>query len=212
MNYRFGYSVVGFVSGKITASELDDRLEMLHRDTPAPNFHTQMNVLDSHDTARTLTLFGGSKEKVMLAAAIQLAYPGVPMIYYGSEAGIEGSYAEGGRRAYPWGGEDERLLRFYRRAINARRASKALSEGEVRSVWIADPGGYGFMRRHGEEAVIALFNMTEQPLQAVVPLRGMDPGGEWRDLLGTLPPTTLKSGVLIVTVPALSAAWLEGRA
>lgn len=211
MNYRLGYSVVGFLAGKLTVSELDDRLEMLRRDTPLPNFHAQMNVLDSHDTARILTLFGGSKEKVMLAAAIQLAYPGVPMIYYGTEAGLEGSYAEGGRRAYPWGKEDERLVTFYRRAVNARRAGKALSEGDVQTLWIDDVGGYAFLRRHGDNAVIALFNASEQPLQAVVPIPGVGAAGEWHDLLGTLPPTTLKSGVLIATLPPLSAAWLTNE-
>ena len=36
MNYRFGYSVMGFAAGKVSPAELDDRLQTLRRDTPLP--------------------------------------------------------------------------------------------------------------------------------------------------------------------------------
>jgi glycosidase len=210
MNYRFGYSVNGFAGGELSASELDDRLETLRRDTPEPNLHVQMNLLDSHDTARILTVLGGSRERVMLATALQLAYPGVPMIYYGDEAGLEGDFAEDGRRPYPWGSADKELLDFYRRAINLRRGSKALSGGDVSTAWIDDRGGYGFMRRSEEDIVVALFNNGSEPLEATIPLRE-EASGEWQDLLGNVPAPRTEDGTLFATIPPLGAAWLQQR-
>jgi glycosidase len=206
MNYRFGYSVLGFAGNKLSPSELDDRLETLRRDTPPPQFNAQMNLIGSHDTARILTLLDGSRERVMLATALQLAYPGMPMIYYGDEAGLEGEYAEAGRRAFPWGSEDPQLLEFFRKAINARRNSRALSHGQVLTTWIDDRGGYGFVRQSGGDVVVALFNNGSEPLEASVHMGADYPDGEWTDLLGDRT-AHLNNGTLSATIPPLGAAW-----
>ena len=212
MNYRFGYSVLGFAGNKLTAWELDHRLETLRRDTPTPAFFTQMNLLGSHDTARILTVLG-NRERVMLAAALQLAYPGVPMVYYGDEAGIEGGYAEASRVAYPWGHEDNELLEFYKRAINARRASKALSLGDVRTVWVDEEGGYGFLRLYQNERVLALFNNGAAPLEARITLQDALPAdlpdGSYSDLLGRLAPAQVSGGALTAEVPPYGAGWFN---
>jgi glycosidase len=209
MNYRFGYSVLGFASGKLTPAELDDRLETRRRDTPPLAFHAQMNLLGSHDTARLLTRLEGSKERVVFATALQLAYPGAPMIYYGDEAGIEGDYAESGRRPYPWGREDPKLLSFYRTAINARRGSPALSKGDVSTAWVDEGGGYGFLRTHAGERVLALFNNSNTPLEAAIPLGGMAADEEAPDLLSNLPAARVTDGTLHASIPALGAAWFR---
>ncbi|MGA7730646.1 MAG: glycoside hydrolase family 13 protein [Chloroflexia bacterium] len=208
MNYRFGYSVLSFVRGNISASELDDRLETLRRDTPLPSFHAQMNLIDSHDTARLLTRVEGSKERVKLAAALQLSYPGAPTIYSGTEAGVEGKDAEDGRRPFPWGKEDPELLAFYRTAVNARRNSPALSKGDVTTVWIDDRGGYGFLRSYEGERVIALFNNADTPLEARIVLPDI-PNSEWQDLLGKQLAATVQGGILRATISPASAGWFQ---
>ncbi|MEO6457130.1 MAG: glycoside hydrolase family 13 protein [Chloroflexia bacterium] len=215
MNYRFAYSVLGFAGQKLTPSELDDRLETLRRDTPFPSFMAQMNLLGSHDTERILSILG-SKERVKLAAALQLAYPGAPMVYYGDEAGIgdiipvEGKrHAEDSRSGYPWGQENKDLLDFYKQAINTRRSSQALTYGEVSTVWIDDRGGYGIMRHHGEDIVIALFNSSPEPLEASIPIGESAPSGDWPDLLGRLPAIHAEGGTLQATVQAGSAGWFQ---
>jgi cyclomaltodextrinase len=209
MNYRFGYSVLGFASGRLTPAELDDRLETRRRDTPPLAFHAQMNILGSHDTARILTRLEGSKERVIFATALQLSYPGAPMIYYGDEAGIEGDYAESGRRPYPWGREDPQLLAFYRTAINARRGSPALSKGDVSTAWIDDRGGYGFLRTYDGERVLALFNNGDTPLEAAIHLGDITADGEAPDLLANLPAARITDGTLHISIPPLGAGWFR---
>lgn len=207
MNYRFGYSVLGFASGKLTPAELDDRLETRRRDTPPLSFHAQMNILGSHDTARILSRMESRKERVIFATALQLAYPGAPMIYYGDEAGLEGAYGEDGRRPYPWGREDPQLLAFFRTAMNARRESAALGKGDVSTAWIDDRGGYGFVRAYGDERVLALFNNGTGPLEAAVPVGDGIPNGESRDLLSQLPAARIAGGTLRASLPPLGAGW-----
>ena len=208
MNYRFAYSVVGYATGRLSPSELDDRLETLRRDTPEPALHAQMNLLGSHDTPRLLTTCGGDRARLMLAAALQLAYPGVPMIYYGDEAGIEGDYAEGGRRSFPWDAPDEQLLRFYRTAINARRANAALNLGTAETIWIDDASrSYGFLRSHGPLQVAALFNAGDAAVEVSASLPHPAPGGSWHDLLRRLPPALVADGRLQVKLPPRMAGW-----
>jgi glycosidase len=208
MNYRFGYSVISFVRGDISASELDDRLETLRRDTPLPSFHAQMNLIDSHDTMRLLTRLDGSKERLMLAAAVQFAYPGAPTVYSGTEVGVEGQDAEDGRRPFPWGREDQQLLSFYKTVIHARRESPALSKGDVTTLWIDDEGGYGFQRSYEGDRVVALFNNSDSPFTAEIALDNA-PDGAWVDLLGKQSDAQVKDGKLTATLPALSAWWFR---
>lgn len=207
MNYRFAYSVVGWAIGRITVSELDDRLETLRRDTPEPSLHAQWNLLGSHDTGRLLTRCGGDRERLTLAVALQLAYPGVPTIYYGDEAGLEGDYAEAGRVPFPWDAIDPELHNFHRRAITARRRSAALSTGSVRTVWIDDrTATYAFARELGDEVVVCAFNAGDAPAHLTLPIdHGAD--ARWRALLGDTPDTRAQSGVLAIDLPPRRAGW-----
>ncbi len=211
MNYRFGYSVGGWAGGKLTSAELDDRLETLRRDTPPAQFQTQLNLLGSHDTVRILTKLEGYKERVKLAVAFMLAYPGVPMIYYGDEAGIEGDFAEDSRRPYPWEAPDQELLGFFRQAINTRNASDSLKFGDVSTVYVNE-AGYGLVRQVGNDFILALFNNGPTPLDFSLPLDPAWPAGAWRDLLSDATQVKtqveVENGQLKLTLPAFGAAWL----
>jgi len=152
----------------------------------------------------------------MHATALQLDYPGTPMIYYGDDTGHEGDYAEEGRRPIPWKDVGAQwseaqsrapLLDFFRQAINMRRNSRALSHGQVQTMWIDDKGGYGFVRQSGEEVVLALFNSSSKPLDASIHMGAGYSDGEWTDLLGNTS-ANLKEGTLSATIPPLGAAWL----
>jgi glycosidase len=208
MNYRFAWAVQGFLAvDKLSPSELDDRLEMLRRDTPPPAVLAQMNLIDSHDTARALTVCGGDKRRFLQMVAFQLAYPGAPMIYYGDEAGLQGDYAESGRRAFPWGGEDADVLPFYRRALAFRRQSKALRLGNVESLVINDDQRvYVFARRLDDEAVYVAFNASDKPAKVEIQLRAGEDGA-WHDALDQHPNVESVTGTLSIEITPHGAAW-----
>src|SRR5205823_5828798 len=98
---------------------------------------------------------------------------------------------------------------FFRTAISARRHSRALSLGDVVTVWIDDRGGYGFLRTHASERVLALFNNGDTPLEASIPLAGGISDVEVPDLLSRLPAARIINGALYATIPSLGAGWFR---
>jgi alpha-glucosidase len=80
-------------------------------------------VLGSHDTPRFATIVA-SREHQRVAVGLQMTSPGVPMVYYGDELGLEGEWSEDGRRPMPWdraAAWDRDLLETYRSLIALRR-------------------------------------------------------------------------------------------
>lgn len=115
-----------------------------------------MNLLGTHDTERILTVLGGrdlsglsfeelksvrltpperekAERRLRLAWSILSVMPGIPCIYYGDEAGMEGARDPFNRRPYPWGKEDTALLSFYRQTGKIRfAAADVLTHGYYR--------------------------------------------------------------------------------
>ena len=98
------------------------------------------NLVGSHDTTRIRTLVGEDARQVDVAAGLLFTVPGIPMLTYGDEIGMEGEFGEDGRRPMPWGsdGWDSRLLETYRGLIAARMSSPALRDGVMRWVYADD--------------------------------------------------------------------------
>ena len=47
------------------------------------------------------------------AVVMQMTWPGAPTVYYGDEAGVCGFTDPDNRRTYPWGHEDQELIRHF---------------------------------------------------------------------------------------------------
>ena len=91
----------------------------------------QLNLLDSHDTPRFISLAGGDPTALRLATLIQMTLPGAPCIYYGDEVGLEGREDPDCRRAYPWDPvkQDRGLRDFIAGLIALRHAHPVLRRG-----------------------------------------------------------------------------------
>ena len=93
----------------------------------------QLNLLDSHDTARFITCARGDESALRLAALFMLTYPGAPCIYYGDEIGLDGRHDPDCRKAFPcdenrWNHD---LRDFFKRCIALRWAHPALRRGDL---------------------------------------------------------------------------------
>ena len=91
----------------------------------------QLNLLDSHDTPRFISLAGGDATALRLATLIQMTLPGAPCVYYGDEVGLEGREDPDCRRAYPWDPvrQDRGLRDFVAGLIALRRDRPVLRRG-----------------------------------------------------------------------------------
>lgn len=142
MNYPLKNAVVDYLTEKISGREFCDKILSLRENYPEEAFYCLMNFLSTHDSERILTRLITSAENMTreeqaeyipdkyklieakalskLAALIIFTLPGMPSIYYGDEAGLQGLKDPFNRKPYPWGREDKELLNWYKTVSNLR--------------------------------------------------------------------------------------------
>lgn len=125
----------------------------------------QLNLLDSHDTARFLTSAHGDETAKRMATLFQMCYPGAPCIYYGDEIGLPGHKDPDSRRSFPWDQAKWNLpLRdFFKKAIRLRHSHGALRHGVYDQLY-AQGSLYIFGRSDAEEKLVIAFNTGSQPV------------------------------------------------
>lgn len=189
MNYPLREGVTRFLLGEIPASALVERLISLKENYPPTAFYGALNLMGSHDRPRILTVLGEAPEdlrdeekrrfrlspeqrrlakgRVWLMTLLQMTLPGVPCIFYGDEAGLEGYADPYNRGPYPWGREDPDLLAMYRNAVGLRRLSPVFTEGAFLPFACGDEV-FGFWRKGEGLAFAVLVNRSrwqEQPVE-----------------------------------------------
>ena len=182
MNYPLRKGIMRFVIDG-DAEFLSDVLESIYSTYPKTVCDSLMNILGTHDTERALTVFGkGDDEtsdeagsilankrlsaedksiaikKMKLATAIQFTVYGVPSVYYGDEAGVEGYRDPFCRMPYPWGREDGGLVEFYRMLGRIREENKnVFAEGEFEVTYV-DEAIIAYTRSYKNEKICVIAN------------------------------------------------------
>ncbi len=182
MNYPFRSIMLNFFLGRNDGKHTREALLSIYENYPLHNFYSNMNLIGSHDVPRILTLLGEAPEeqqlsqlqkeayrlpeekralgisRLKLLSLIQMTFPGVPSIYYGDEAGLEGYRDPLNRGTYPWGRENPELMEWYRKLISIRSSHDVFSTGK----WVPlelEGDMFGYIRKiednrdvFGEEA------------------------------------------------------------
>jgi len=134
MNYDFYFGVQKLIAEEsITVSRFMETLGRLRGNLHNKVYPVLWNLIDSHDTARFLHVSGENKDKLKMAAALQLLLPGMPFIYYGDEYGMTGGDDPDCRRGMVWdeNRQDKEMFAWYRKLIQIRKAYPAIIEGRV---------------------------------------------------------------------------------
>jgi glycosidase len=163
MNYKYFRDPVLEFFGResIDAAQFDRRLAPGRVLYPIQATRVMMNLIDSHDTERFLTMAGNREEKLKLAALFQMTYLGIPQIYYGDEVGLEGGRDPDNRRPFPWDWEKDKKRRsihdYYRKIIHLRHQYPALGSGNFRTL-LARDRVYAFFRSDERNRIIVVLN------------------------------------------------------
>ncbi|MGR5155512.1 maltodextrin glucosidase [Vibrio owensii] len=154
----------------IDALDFKEWMDEARAKVPFANQLSQLNQLDSHDTARFLTLLHGDKEKMRIALALLMTYIGTPCLYYGSEVGLEGGLDPDNRRCFPWDQVAEsEWLPLYRDWIRIRKQYKALQSGGLQ--WLhCDEQVMVYARQWKEETIVVAFNLSKYEQNVNLPL------------------------------------------
>lgn len=155
MNYPFRDNITAFLMGNINAEDMNSSLMSVMENYPRDVFYSLMNHIGTHDTMRIKSLFGGLADdcrdtklpwgveslatyRLMCAAFIQMTYPGVPSIYYGDEAGMQGGKDPYNRAPFPWRSIDLGLFEYYQKLGALRNNIGALKRGKYKTLYAKD--------------------------------------------------------------------------
>ncbi|HZK38551.1 MAG TPA: glycoside hydrolase family 13 protein [Clostridia bacterium] len=186
MNYPFSTALMAYIQNG-QAQVLKDTVVDILENYPPPAIHTLMNHIGTHDTVRAITQLAGAdlddktnngramlkldaKQRkkglalMKLISAVQFTLPGVPCIYYGDEAGLEGGRDPYNRGCYPWGNEDPDLVDHYKLLGAIRKKCPAFIDGDFKP--IASRGGcLAFERNARHNSVLTIANRAEHEIE-----------------------------------------------
>lgn len=211
MNYRFAYAAKDFmIDERIDAETFVQRLNEIEKDYTDVSIHALQNLMDSHDTPRLASIIvnpgreydrdGSPRDGFdvrkpnaaeiqvqKLVALLQFTWPGAPMIYYGTEAGMWGADDPDDRKpmlwedmefeqekSHPFGQKrsaddnvfDQDLFDYYQQLARLRNAHAVLQRGHTQVLQAdSDNGVVVFKRYLGDEQIIVVLNNSSQPQQ-----------------------------------------------
>lgn len=177
MNYPLKNAIISFV--KYGNSEiLSDCIANQIDRYPKIVLDSVMNILGTHDTARILSALGefepsgktkeelsqvfydgktlaAAKSRLMIAATILYTLPGVPTVYYGDEAGMQGFTDPLNRRFFPWGKEDKDISEYYAFLGKLRKENPLFADGDFTEIYSRN-GAFVYKRsKNGKEILVA---------------------------------------------------------
>ncbi len=229
MNYQFTAAVVGFFGGHnrdetlvsgmmglpevpiLDAAEFARRSKVLLEIYPRQNTLAQLNLMDSHDMARFLSMVNHNTTAFRLATLFQMTYPGAPCIYYGNEIGMTGGREPENRAPFPWDESqwDHDLRKAFKTYIHIRNAHPVLRTGEY--VPLFAEGRRLVILRHleGQRMLVAI-NAGGSPWELNIPLEGQLPdGARVEDLLGGDGAVVEEGHLRKVTLPPFEGAIFQ---
>ncbi len=185
MNYPFAEAIISYIRTGMVEGFSNKILNILEN-YPKCVTDVLMNHIGTHDTMRVITQLVGesceyrdrawqSKKKLTaqqyekgvaflkLAAVIQYTLPGVPSLYYGDEAGMEGYKDPFNRFCYPWGRENSELIEFYKVLGKMRKECSCLKDGTF-CVVSEMLGCLAFSRKNDEDEILVIVNRNNHPI------------------------------------------------
>ena len=100
----------------------------------------------------------------MCGYTILATVPGIPTVFYGDEAGLEGYKDPFNRMPYPWGKEDGRLIRFYQSIGKLRKENPVYEGGDFKLLHL-DDSLLVFSRTDGEFDYITVINNSDSEIR-----------------------------------------------
>lgn len=173
-NYPFRNYFLDFFANRIDSFKLVKLFEKMKENYPQENFYSLVNILGTHDVARIINMtesiseimqnivynndfykekiaenkdiFKDSEIKMLkLIILMQMSFPGIPIIYYGDEAGLHGETDPDNRRTFPWGNENKDIQNYYKTLIALRNKNEFFATGYFKQVFLNEDI-YGIIR------------------------------------------------------------------
>jgi glycosidase len=212
MNYWYRTATLAWLAGEIDALQMNYALKDARASYGLSGLLCSWNMLSSHDTPRLLTTVG-SVEKAQLAMIMQFTLPGIPLIYYGEEIGMEGGADPDCRRPMRWNQADwnHQQRQFIQDLIRIRQSNAALQYGDVLVLGDRLVANALIFLRYTDipgEAALVIVNLASQPLMTklLLPYSHWYDGVPLSDAFGVAPACRVLAGSVALNIPSQSAA------
>ena len=181
MNYPFKEATLAYALGG-SADSFIETVSAIVENYPRQSLDTTMNLIDSHDTARALSVLSGidmsgtdkayrrdfrmsgdiyelARKRLILASAIQFMLPGIPSIFYGDERGMQGYEDPLCRRTVDWNNCDEEIFAHYKKLGSIRKKYNAQMRGDT--YFERADGLLVLCRKSGKKIIKTVVNNTD---------------------------------------------------
>ena len=168
MNYPLTQPILALFNGELALDDYVGKTNLQLMQYRQPNQQAMFNALDTHDTARMLTIFHGDATKVRAALTLLMLLPGSPCIYYGTEVGLAGGPDPDNRRCMEWDetNQDLDLRQFVQTLIAWRKAHSDFLATSAIS-WQVKGTSLTLTRQTDDHRVRARFNLGDAPIAAL---------------------------------------------
>ena len=165
MNYPYTLQIEDhFFKHKMNAKDLSEHLTDQLMMYPDMVDQAMMNMLDSHDTARILTLAKDNQDLALQAVAYEFVQPGVPCIYYGTEMGMSGDNDPDCRKPMDWSKLEGPVWQRVHELVKFRLDhSDTLNKGTVKLT--VTEKGLLKVERTGKEIIKAYYNTGKKGIK-----------------------------------------------
>lgn len=157
---NINFDLAGIIGGvrELSASDFSHEINRI-LELYSINDNLQLNFLSNHDIARYISVCNNDINSVKLSILFQMTFPGIPIIYYGDEVGMEGGSEPDCRRAFSWDHTDwnHEILDYYKKCIQLRKQYQAIREGKYIAIE-SENNVFLFCRSHSHEHLLMLFN------------------------------------------------------
>lgn len=241
MNYRFRAAVQSFMNGGNSAT-LNELLESVREDYPKEAWQAMLNLVDSHDTTRSATIYDHpewEEEHLQIApeasakalklqeltAIFQMGYPGAPTIYYGDEVGLTGTKDPDSRRTFPWervtegqngtftgNGNYAGILNVYQKAAATRNANPVFRTGDLKVAY-ANEDVIVYARKNESKGALLVINRGTAAKTVSADVAGFLPEGlTLVDQLYGQVQGTVVNGHIELTIPSQTGLMMVSTA
>lgn len=163
MNYDFiKYAKEFFISRSVDAYGFDGLVSDMRVRYRESFVYSQLNLLDSHDVPRFLSVADNNLSVYNLAVIFLFTAVGVPSVFYGDEQGLTGVGELDYRQNMRFSG-DESLIDLFRKLTSIRSENRVVRTGGYKTLEAKEQSGLYVYSRFDEtdEIVIALNNSPD---------------------------------------------------
>ncbi len=173
-----------FADHSVSNREFDWAINRCAMMYPKRNQDVLWTFLGSHDTKRMRTRAHGDLRMLHAASFFQFTFPGVPIIYYGDELGMEGGDDPYCRYPMRWDHvKGNPTHKHYQKLAQLRANVEALRTGSFATWRVEESGLYAYLRKTDSQQVLCVLNTGLEPISGRVPMpHGMETLTEVLDL------------------------------